>query len=188
MNQEYLDTYLPVPTTFEVDRILRTAWARFKLHWFIWVPIPVMTFAFGSIPAVLDTGIDLVAGSNDDAGLFRAFAHLAISVLSTVVAVFFEAGFLRMVLSSIRGGPVRLGDLFSGGRFVLRLVLAQSLLVLATGAICAPILIAGAFSQSMVVMLPCVAICAVPWLAMLVGFAFTPSEQNGMTGCSPCEP
>lgn len=175
MNQEYTAPCLPLPPSFDVGQILRAAWARFKLHWGVWVLASITCGVLSTIPSILGTGIDLVVGSDNAETILSLSFRVVLSIFSVALTLFLEAGILRMFVSAARGGPVRLGDLFSGGRFVLPLLLAQVLLGVAFSVLCAPFaFILFLFSRSIVVMIVCAIIMVIPMAIAIVRFGLAP--------------
>jgi hypothetical protein len=68
---------------------------------------------------------------------------MAVQTVPVIVYTFLGSGMLLMALKQLRGAPIQVGDLFSGGKFLGRLIVAYILTVIAIVAGCVLCVIPG---------------------------------------------
>ncbi len=106
--------------TFRIGEALGFGWRTFRDNLWLMVGAVAIVMVAGYAPAIFTWIV------GDDSAL----VVLAASVLGYVLSLFIALGYTRLALRLVDGQPGAIGDLFSCGRLVVRMVLASLLYML----------------------------------------------------------
>lgn len=111
----------------EAGDVISTSWEIFKRDMGLviagWLVFNVLNFASSLPQSVFDIVGGVFDGQGDkDTGAVFHILGVCLMPLGLAGQVFFQAGLIRFLLNVVRGEPMNIGDLFTGGRFFWRLL------------------------------------------------------------------
>jgi hypothetical protein len=128
-----------VPTPLDIGDVFSRAWTIFQANMLNIIGACVVVFAINFMVGMVVSGIGQAAillGGNQNIAVF-VVSQIAQQIISTSISVWLMAGLFRFYLDLGRGRPARFADVFSGARYLLRLLLLTLLFYLAAGAVVA---------------------------------------------------
>jgi phage FluMu protein Com len=168
-----------VPTRINLSDVVNDGWAIFREQWgmcllvvfIVWV----INVVFGQVMNGVATGVAMVA--NDLAAII--IAQFVVFVATQLFSMWLSLGLIIYFLKVARGRDASLGDVFTGGRYVLTTVCATILfylIIFAVPAMClAPTgimyLLGGAEETVIVLFVVGILIAAVPAIVLLLMFS-----------------
>lgn len=111
---------------FGIDDIMRASWSIFKQHagtclWLFWgTELMILGLAFG-VTKLLNEMQSALAGNQQVFGV----VYILLNFMAVVVQVWLRLGRTRGLIKLVRGEPVAFDVIFSGGPYVLTIILAS---------------------------------------------------------------
>jgi hypothetical protein len=128
-----------VPSPLDIGDVFGRAWSIFQPNMLNIIGACVVVFAINFMVGMVLSGIGQAAillGGNQNIAVF-VVSQIAQQIISTSISLWLMAGLFRFYLDLGRGRPARFADVFSGARYLFRLLLLTLLFYLAAAAVVA---------------------------------------------------
>lgn len=116
------------PVPWSVGEVISLSWKLVKRHWPALVFGPVIVQILSAIPGQLGALLEATGLVNETVALL---INGVLTLVGLIVGFWLQGGTIKMFLNAARGGTPQLGEIFSGGAFTGRLIVAGLLMGLA---------------------------------------------------------